>query len=107
MFEKASSFNQDIENCGLSSESYDLTLKGWTEIPNVPTGRNLEAIDLNFAISAQHYRDMLANNKSRTSSHADPIVFINHTGAFITVWDTHKIQSGTFAISSEGTNYEY
>ena len=83
MFLQAYSFNQPLGNwqlnpnvninymlhdCGLDCTNYSATLSGWSNNPNTPSYRWLEALYMKYFLSAQNDRNYLLWNKGWTIS---------------------------------------
>lgn len=57
-----------IDNSGLDCENYSLTLKGWSQNPSTPKGRNLGAANLTYGDMGAESRDNLNTNNGWTIS---------------------------------------
>ncbi|MBK8145318.1 MAG: BspA family leucine-rich repeat surface protein [Bacteroidetes bacterium] len=84
MFKNATSFNQplgtwDISNityyimemlsfCGMDCANYSATLAGWSANPNIQTGLNLGANNLQYGLNVQNERNYLTITKGWTIS---------------------------------------
>lgn len=84
MFKNATSFNQplgnwDISNityyimemlsfCGMDCANYSATLAGWSANPNIQSGLNLGANNLQYGLNAQNERNYLTITKGWTIS---------------------------------------
>ncbi|TZF84466.1 T9SS type A sorting domain-containing protein [Pedobacter sp. BS3] len=118
MFYGATSFNQNLGTwqlnanvdlksmigfAGLSAENYGLTLKGWAQNPNIPTGRALGANNLKYNADAQQYRDILTNKGwTITDGGVLPVTLVSFTA---------KVQENTVKITwqtaSEANNSHF
>ena len=119
MFTSATGFNQNLGNwvlaptvnltnmlntSGLNSENYGLTLKGWAQNPDTPSGRTLGATGLKFNVTAQPYRDLLVNTKGWTIS--DGGVLPVTLTAFRTTADANKVNI-SWQTASETNNSHF
>jgi surface protein len=81
MFVEATSFNQNIGNwqlnpnadmtnmlnlSGMDCQNYSLTLNGWANNPNIPSGRNFGAHYKQYGTNAERARTFLTNTKGWT-----------------------------------------
>jgi uncharacterized protein (TIGR02145 family) len=110
MFNNASSFNQDMRNwvlnsnvimtqmfddSGMSCESYDKTLMGWSNNPNTPNNRSLGAIGLQYGINAEAARDNLVNNKGWTINGDSPSGVVCSGPLFVLTLMANPASAGT------------
>ncbi len=103
-----------LNNSGLNTLNYGLTLKGWAEEENTPTGRILGATGLKYTASATAYKNKLTNSTVNSGKGwtivdgGEDATALDHVEAFITLWDTQYMPNGTtLGIPSAGTNYQY
>jgi surface protein len=87
MFVNATAFNQNIGNwqlnpnanmtnmldlSGMDCQNYSLTLNGWANNPNIPSGRNFGASYKQYGTNAETARDFLINTKGWTIAGDSP-----------------------------------
>ncbi|TPD65910.1 BspA family leucine-rich repeat surface protein [Flavobacterium microcysteis] len=87
MFVQATAFNQNIGSwqlnpnadmtsmldfSGMDCTNYSLTLQGWANNPNIPTGRNLGASYKQYGTNAETARNFLINTKGWTITGDSP-----------------------------------
>ncbi len=87
MFVNATAFNQNIGNwqlnpnadmtnmlnlSGMDCQNYSLTLNGWANNPNIPSGRNFGASYKQYGTNAETARDFLINTKGWTITGDSP-----------------------------------
>ncbi|OJX53193.1 MAG: hypothetical protein BGO88_15685, partial [Flavobacterium sp. 38-13] len=87
LFEGASAFNQNIgkwklnsnvsmanmlDNSGMDCTNYSLTLQGWANNANTPSGRNLRAIGRQYGTNAEAARTLLTTTKGWTITGDSP-----------------------------------
>jgi surface protein len=87
MFVNATAFNQNIGNwqlnpnadmtnmldlSGMDCQNYSLTLNGWSNNPNIPSGRNFGASYKKYGTNAETARNFLINTKGWTIRDGGP-----------------------------------
>ncbi len=99
-----------LDECGLSCENYDKTLRGWNSNPATPDSLNLGANGLSYWLS-QSARDSLINYKS-WNIWGDIYSDCNYQGSapFITTWKTDNPGTSCpscITIPTIGSGYNY
>ncbi|PZU17018.1 MAG: hypothetical protein DI589_26630, partial [Shinella sp.] len=126
LFEGASAFNQNIgkwklnsnvsmanmlDNSGMDCTNYSLTLQGWANNANTPSGRNLRAIGRQYGTNAEAARTLLTTTKGWTITGDSPSGQNCGLSQTITATDITKIYGdGSFAPSvtaSSGLEVSY
>jgi surface protein len=80
-----------LDNCGMSPTNYDSTLCGWSSLPSLQTGVQLDALGLFYSPTGLTCRNILTGTYSWIITGDNPLVVT----PFVSNWDTTQTSGGS------------